>query len=296
MRVFYSFSLKHDIGMANELAAELRSLDEYEPIIPIDGPIRVHNWRYRLAEALRKSDVAVVLLTPHGLNSPYVVGELWAARMLSQINRRFVLVPVLWKRKSIPEFASDLFIANARGRIDTIPELAREIHMIVKDNIRFELAISDLKPRIFIGHGRSDHWRRIDEFLRDSLGLEAEEYDTTSPIGRTVTARLEEMLSVSSFAIIVMSAEDEQLDGKLRARQNVIHEAGLFQGRLGFEKVAILRQTGCGTFSNVSGINEIEYDATDWAVAYLKIRHALEREGLVRRLDLTKASSSIQRP
>jgi predicted nucleotide-binding protein len=33
-----------------------------------------------------------------------------------------------------------------------------------------------------------------------------------------------------------MTAEDEQADGQWRARENVVHEAGLFQGRLGFMK------------------------------------------------------------
>ena len=48
-----------------------------------------------------------------------------------------------------------------------------------------------------------------------------------------------EMLADADFAFIVMTAEDEHGDGRLHARQNVIHEAGLFQGRLGFEQAII---------------------------------------------------------
>jgi hypothetical protein len=63
MRVFFSFSLRLDGPVVSELASALRQFG-YEPTIPIDRYIRVHNWRSRLAEALRKSDVAVVMVTP----------------------------------------------------------------------------------------------------------------------------------------------------------------------------------------------------------------------------------------
>ena len=59
--------------------------------------------------------------------------------------------------------------------------------------------------------------------------------------GGTTVARLEKMLDAAAFAFIVMTAEDEKSDGKNHARENVVHEAGLFQGRLGFEKAIILR-------------------------------------------------------
>ena len=56
---------------------------------------------------------------------------------------------------------------------------------------------------------------------------------------------LKEMLEGSSVAIIIMTGEDEHTDGSLRARENVIHEIGLFQGKLGFEQTIILLEDGC---------------------------------------------------
>ena len=50
------------------------------------------------------------------------------------------------------------------------------------------------------------------------------------------------------MAFLVMTAEDEQPDGTLRARDNVIHEAGLFQDRLGFKRAIILLEEGCEEF------------------------------------------------
>ena len=43
------------------------------------------------------------------------------------------------------------------------------------------------------------------------------------------------MMSTSCFAFLIMTGEDEHADESKHARENVIHEAGLFQGRFGFE-------------------------------------------------------------
>lgn len=281
MRVFFSFSNKRDGQLVCRLADALRELG-YEPTIPVNRHIRVHNWRSRLAEALRKSDVAVIMVTPENEHHPYVMGELYASRVLSQLNRRFVFVPVLCGTKGIPDYVSDLYVANSSGRpIKNVKKLASEIDGIVRDNRDFEVAISDLKHRVFIGHGHSKDWQRVAEFVETQLSLKVEEYHKSSPLGYTVTARLEQMLAISSLAIIVMSAEDEQQDQTLRARQNVIHEVGLFQGRLGFEKVIVLRHKRCQSFSNVSGINEVQYNSKNWNEVFEKIRRVAEREGLL---------------
>ncbi|MCX5954458.1 MAG: nucleotide-binding protein [Cyanobacteria bacterium] len=41
----------------------------------------------------------------------------------------------------------------------------------------------------------------------------------------------------------------------VRARQNVLHEAGLFQGRLGFARAILLPQDGVEAFSDGSGVH-----------------------------------------
>jgi predicted nucleotide-binding protein len=285
MRVFYSFSIKREGALVVQLAAALQALG-YDPTIPVDRHIRVHNWRSRLAEALRKSDVAVVMVTPENEQHTYVMGELWAGRVLSQVNKRFVLVPVLLGTNGmIPEHVSDLYVANSSGApITDVKKLAAQIDGIVRDNRDLEVALSDLRPRVFIGHGHSEDWKKVAQFVETQLDFTVDEYHKTSPLGYTVTARLEQMLAASSLAIIVMSAEDEQQDQTVRARQNVVHEIGLFQGRLGFEKVIVLRHKDCESFSNVSGINEVQYDADNWDEVFEKIRRMAEREGLLRKI------------
>ena len=51
------------------------------------------------------------------------------------------------------------------------------------------------------------------------------------------------------------TGEDETKDGKLLARQNVVHEASLFQGgKLGFTRAIILLEEVTEEFSNLAGL------------------------------------------
>ncbi|MDJ0503286.1 MAG: nucleotide-binding protein [Nostocales cyanobacterium LE14-WE4] len=89
------------------------------------------------------------------------------------------------------------------------------------------------------------------------------------------------MLDNAAIAFLIMTAEDEQGDGKLRARMNVIHEVGLFQGRLGFHRAILLLEEGCENFSNVEGIGNIPFPPGNIKACFEEIRRVLEREGLV---------------
>ena len=99
--------------------------------------------------------------------------------------------------------------------------------------------------KIFIGHGRNPQWRDLKDHLHEKHGYAVEAYEIGSREGHAVRDILEEMLDESSFALLVMTGEDETKDGNLRARQNVVHESGLFQGKLGFSR-AIILLAGCG--------------------------------------------------
>lgn len=78
-----------------------------------------------------------------------------------------------------------------------------------------------------------------------------------------------------------MTGEDEQPDGKLRARMNVIHEAGLFQGRLGFTKAIVVLEDGCEEFSNIQGLGQIRFPKGKIKACFDEIRQVLEREGVI---------------
>ena len=155
--------------------------------------------------------------------------------------------------------------------------VASHIQNIEKQNIQSE----QVGTHVFIGHGQSSLWRELKDFIQDRMYLPWDEFNRVPVAGLTNITRLSQMLDKAAIAFLIMTAEDEQADGKQRARQNVIHEAGLFQGRLGFERAIILLEEGCEEFSNIQGLGQIRFPSGNIKAIFEDIRHVLEREGLV---------------
>ena len=134
---------------------------------------------------------------------------------------------------------------------------------------------------VFIGHGQSRVWRDLKDFLQDRLKMPWDEFNRVPVAGVTNIARLSEMLDAAAIAFLVMTAEDEMADGALQARMNVIHEAGLFQGRLGFSRAVVMLEDGCEQFSNIEGLGQIRFPRGNISAAFEEVRRVLEREGLI---------------
>ena len=135
--------------------------------------------------------------------------------------------------------------------------------------------------KIFIGHGGSLVWRELKDFIVDTLELEYEEFNRISAAGEFTGNRLKEMLGESCMAFIIMTGEDEHADNLLHARENVIHEAGLFQGRLGFKRAIVLLEEGCQDFSNIHGLIHIPFPKGKIGAAFEEIRRVLKRESIM---------------
>lgn len=135
--------------------------------------------------------------------------------------------------------------------------------------------------RVFIGHGRSPVWRELKDFVQDRLELPWDEFNRVPVAGITNIARLEQMLDDAGVGFIILTAEDELIDGAVVARQNVVHEAGLFQGRLGFTRAIVMLEEGCEQFSNIEGLGQIRFPKGNIAAKFEEVRRVLEREGLV---------------
>lgn len=116
------------------------------------------------------------------------------------------------------------------------------------------------RPHIFIGHGgKRPLWKNLRDHLQTNFGFEIEAYESGSRVGEAIPDILTEMLRVSNYAILVMTGEDEMKDGWMRARQNVVHEIGLFQARLGTSKTVLLVEEGTQLFTNIDGIQHIRF-------------------------------------
>lgn len=135
---------------------------------------------------------------------------------------------------------------------------------------------------IFIGHGRSHMWRELKDFVQDKLRLPYDEFNRVPVAGVTNITRLAQMLDQACIAFLIMTAEDELLDGNKQARMNVIHEVGLFQGRLGFERAIVLLEEGCEEFTNINGLGQIRFPKGNISAVFQDIREVLEREDIIK--------------
>ena len=134
------------------------------------------------------------------------------------------------------------------------------------------------QPRIFVGHGGSGQWRDLKDHLHEVHGYAVEAYEVGARAGHVVRDILEEMLTKSSFAVLVMTAEDDMADGRRRARQNVIHETGLFQGKLGFSRAIVLVEEGADDYSNLNGVQMLRYSKGNIKEVFGDVLGVLRRE------------------
>ncbi len=132
--------------------------------------------------------------------------------------------------------------------------------------------------KVFIGHGRSTKWRELKDHFHDQHQIDVVAYETGSRAGHTIRDILDEMLSECTMAFVIMTAEDEQADGALRARQNVIHEIGLFQGRLGFPRAIVLLEEDAEEFSNIAGIQQIRFSKNNIRETFGDVLATIRRE------------------
>lgn len=134
---------------------------------------------------------------------------------------------------------------------------------------------------VFIGHGQSLLWRELKDFIQDRLKLPWEEFNRVPVAGITNITRLSQMLDAAGIAFLLLTAEDEVAEGVVRARQNVVHEAGLFQGRLGFQRAIVLLEEGCEEFSNIHGLGQVRFPRNNISATFEEVRRVLEREGFL---------------
>lgn len=134
--------------------------------------------------------------------------------------------------------------------------------------------------KVFIGHGGSSLWQTVRDWLTEK-NIPWDEFNREPTAGVPTTDRLGVMLDEAAVALLIMTAEDQNADGTKRARENVVHEVGLFQGRLGFRKAIVLLEEGCNEFSNITGLGQIRFSSGRIEEAFEQLEAVLVREGIV---------------
>ena len=110
------------------------------------------------------------------------------------------------------------------------------------------------KKRVFISHGKSLEWIKVQNYLEKDLSISTLELAQQPNLGRTVLQKLDEESMKCSIAVIVMTGDDMTDTGEIRARENVMHEIGYFQGKYGLQNVVLLHEQGVNIPSNIHGL------------------------------------------
>ncbi len=112
-----------------------------------------------------------------------------------------------------------------------------------------ELATIADKPKAFIAHGKeSIALDKVESFLR-ALGIESLIVKDQPSLDKTVDDKVNHYLGQADFVIILATGDDE-IDGKLQPRGNVIHETGLAQ-KTHAGKIIYLLEEGAEFPSNI---------------------------------------------
>ncbi|MGW5840118.1 TIR domain-containing protein [Methylorubrum extorquens] len=132
--------------------------------------------------------------------------------------------------------------------------------------------------KIFIGHGRSRLWRDLKDHLQDHHGLCVIAYETGARGGFNIQEVLTEMSTEANIAFLVHTAEDIDQNGVMHARENVIHETGLFQGKIGFRRAIVVQEEGTNEFSNIAGLQQVRFSKGNIREIFGDILAILKRE------------------
>jgi hypothetical protein len=149
--LYISYKLE-DRDLAKQVADELEKLGHravHDAVALSPG----QDWRKVLLEALAGADAVVVLLTERAIGSPFVMGEIGAARALHHAFGHILLLPVLVGDFPTPPVISDLFVVRMQGGKDGIAHAATEIVKALGDHTARSRRGY---PRLFISHRHND--------------------------------------------------------------------------------------------------------------------------------------------
>jgi sugar/nucleoside kinase (ribokinase family) len=144
---------------------------------------------------------------------------------------------------------------------------------------------------VFIGHGHSQDWRSLKDFMESDCGVPTYSFESEAWEGTAVTGALEQYLAQCSAAVCVLTAEDRSGPGRRGPRRNVVHEIGLFLGRHGPSHVLMVVEEGCD-FNLPDGLPRVDFARGRIADSFWRIEEWLRasvamRSGALHGLDAT---------
>jgi predicted nucleotide-binding protein len=123
-----------------------------------------------------------------------------------------------------------------------------------------------MSNKVFVVHGHDEAAQNEVALFLSRIGLEPIVLHLRPNGGRHLLTKFKEEAEGASFAVVLMTPDDEggpkaTSDRRDRARQNVVFELGFFIGRFGPEKVAALMKGDVEKPSDFDGIAYISLDS-----------------------------------
>lgn len=172
---------------------------------------------------------------------------------------------VSWTNSSPGSTRISLDIAGTgcRLEIEAHPDDIVDLKVLVLNVLR-RFVDPDLLPapatfKVFIGHGGDPQWKYLYKTLNSVEGMRAEAFESAERAGFHTLVVVDQMVRSSSVAVVVMTGEDTDATGQLRARENVVHEVGFCQGALGIQNTIVLLEEGVSEPSNIKGLTQIRF-------------------------------------
>ncbi|MCQ1764715.1 nucleotide-binding protein [Neorhizobium galegae] len=133
----------------------------------------------------------------------------------------------------------------------------------------------DEQDKVFIVHGHdSAALHRVARYL-GKMKLRELVLNEQANAGHTVMSKFMELSDGVKFAVVILSADDvggaKGGSQAYRPRQNVVFELGYFLGKLGRQRVAVLKSGDLELPSDFAGVVTIDYDASGaWLLPLVK--------------------------
>lgn len=153
---------------------------------------------------------------------------------------------------------------DGRGYIERheVERLKEDLEYIFEVRSHSELGDHAEAPKpesVFISHGSSNDWREVQDYIEKDLQIGTLELAQEPNKGRTILQKLDEESDRCSYAVVVMTGDDDVGYEKPRARENVMHEIGYFQGKYGLRGICLLYEEGTNIPSNIHGLVYIPF-------------------------------------
>ncbi len=168
-------------------------------------------------------------------------------------------------------------LRNAKGLMSSyLDELNEQDESINTTSTKKDDAFKE----VFIVHGHNDELKEAVARLIEKQGITAIILNELPNMGRTIIEKIEDNSDVGA-AVCLFTADDtgksvSDSNDSLRARQNVVFEAGYFIGKLSRKRVITIVQKGIEIPSDLQGI--VYTPTNNWRIELIKELDAIGYE------------------